>query len=298
MKRTSGLVGGAGDAKLGAAGAGPASFAMSTLSSFLSWPRLVPALALVAGAILAGCGDDGGALPVDAAVDGAPVDAPVDAPGPESTLLAGQVGSWALDGNGRDRSGLDLPLFPSATVEWPVGRFGKAARFTAVAGQDLVRLRDDPPLRLTTGSFTLSVWVQVEVATNRIIVSKGGYGGWWLGLLDDAWAANDGEGSQVRFAPPAGLVGGWHHLILSREQPSADTNLVRLYLDGEVVAESHNPLAQNPSPAAGVRVGAAAEFPTSFGGLVDELGIWDRALTAEERAYLGAHPVPGRPVWP
>jgi len=261
-----------------------------------SWPRVVALVAL--GALGAGCGDDGGALAADAAIDGAPTDAAVDAPGPEVTLLAGQVGSWALDGSGRDLGGLDLPLFPSATVEWPAGRFGKAARFTGVAGQDCARLRDDPPLRLTTGDFTISVWAQVEVATPRIIVSKGGYAGWWIGLLDDAWAANDGEGSQVRFSPPGGLVGGWHHLVLERSAPSADANTVRLYLDGVMVAESHNPLASNPSPAAGLRVGAAVDFPTSFSGLVDELGIWNRVLTVDERAYLGAHAVPGRRPWP
>ena len=82
----------------------------------------------------------------------------------------------------------------------------------------------------------------------------------------------------------------WQHLVFHREG-----NLIRTYLNG-VLAEEDSAIQDEIAPDVQLRIGAmpyGGQF-RGFHGSIDDLGIWNRALTEEEiLALYNAEPVPG-----
>jgi len=84
--------------------------------------------------------------------------------------------------------------------------------------------------------------------------------------------------------------GAWHHVA-----GTWDEQKLRLYVDGEVQGEVDRPGYPNPNPYP-VMIGNF-EYPSchggAFGGVIDEVRIYQRALSAEEvrdRAREGQRP--------
>jgi hypothetical protein len=78
-------------------------------------------------------------------------------------------------------------------------------------------------------------------------------------------------------APPSPNV--WHHVVATW-----DGAMLRLYVDGELQQERERTGKPNPNPYP-VMIGNF-EYPschgTSFGGLIDEVRIYNRAMGADE----------------
>ena len=142
------------------------------------------------------------------------------------------------------------------------------------------------------GSFSIFAWI--KGATGQVIVSQadgGGSGETWLGadpLL--------GQLMTSLVPPPAGrfipqpLVsdsivtdGQWHNIGFAW-----DGSYRQLYVDGIEVAK--DAAAQNPlkSVTGGLYIGAGRnlEAGTFFSGLIDDIRIYNMALTADEIEML------------
>ncbi len=83
----------------------------------------------------------------------------------------------------------------------------------------------------------------------------------------------------------------WQHLVFHREG-----NLIRTYLNG-VLAEEDSAIQDEIAPDVQLRIGAmpyGGQF-RGFHGSIDDIGIWNRALTEEEilALYNAQLPVPG-----
>jgi len=247
-------------------------------------------LLFAAVAMGSACGDDDGGG-ADAAVDmidagGGAVDSGGADASPEATsLLNGQVAVWSLDGDGADGSGqaLDLTITGLSFVS---GKFGQGLSFDGDAAKTAMRPIDDPELRLASGDFTISVWASLRGAPqvdSMFVVEKGGLGGAWIGYNMPLFRGGYGLDSFVGGGDVA-TPDAFYHLVLVREG-----NTIRYYVDGVLgsMATVTDIAAPSTSP---LRLGTPAQAPLD--GVVDDLGIWNRALTAAERAYLDAHPIP------
>ncbi|MGI9472405.1 MAG: LamG-like jellyroll fold domain-containing protein [Rubripirellula sp.] len=92
---------------------------------------------------------------------------------------------------------------------------------------------------------------------------------------------HEANGGVRRCLDPAPLMlGRWQHVVVTD-----DGSILRLYRDGELVAETaHGPLRQTPNPGLWIGTDAAGRY--LWDGRIDELAIFDRALTSEEIAEM------------
>ncbi|MCC6231034.1 MAG: hypothetical protein IT580_00205, partial [Verrucomicrobiales bacterium] len=75
--------------------------------------------------------------------------------------------------------------------------------------------------------------------------------------------------------------GQWHHLALSYDAAVAQDNL-RLYVDGHLSATATGLGPCSPTPESFYVGGGAGSVYQTFRGAIDEVRLWDRALTEEE----------------
>jgi hypothetical protein len=184
------------------------------------------------------------------------------------------------------------------------GLVGNALSFAGVNGY--VEIVNAPNLNFGTGSFTVDAWVNYpnpftdleyiadHGASNAVSPSEAG---WHVamrgGQIEFDLRDQTGQvpGRPRGFAPaPAGGV--WHHVALVVDRAN---NLATLFVDGASAASAALPsgfgsMDNNGNPAIGAtnRGGAATggEPGGFFKGLIDEVEIYNRALTAEEIADI------------
>jgi hypothetical protein len=175
------------------------------------------------------------------------------------------------------------------------GKFGKGIQFAGDHTPIAERPIDDPALNLATGDFTVSFWIDFNTTASAQFVAVKGYnnGGWFVGWAQTAWAYGLPKGGT--FVPPGGspASGTFHHVVFQR---SAD--MIEIDVDGSSIGTA-TVLATTPSTTDPFQVGGYAPggVAVSMGdsvvnGVVDDLAIWHRALTADELEYLATHPVP------
>ncbi|MBM3497111.1 MAG: LamG domain-containing protein [Armatimonadetes bacterium] len=200
----------------------------------------------------------------------------------------GLVARFAFEeGEGRlleDASGLDQRA-RTIDVEWVAGHRGRGLRFAEP--ESAVRTSSRRSLNLDQ-ALTLEAWVLPGPSSDqsRIIIAKNDE---YLLRIDKA-----AEGGRVSFFVHVGTpavtweprvsskapltAGAWHHLV-----GTWDGQTLRLYVDGELHGETPRPGRPNPNPYP-VMIGNF-EYPSchggAFGGVIDEVRIYRRALRPE-----------------
>jgi hypothetical protein len=230
--------------------------------------------------------------------DGAPIsqpDGPEEAPAPDMVPTTGLVAHWPLDeGQGAaagDRSGNQNDGLLVNGAEWidggaPIaGANPSALRLDGI--DDLVDLtvRNLPRAE---ASQTVAVWFRNAAQTPRLrnlvaFFNQPDSAGLHIGFDEArvaAWRFGDLEPLMVSALSPDA---GWHHLAYSWDGTSH-----RLYLDGVLVDTSA--AAVRPGPVRTARFGTWQLPQEVFGGDLDEVRVYDRALSATEIAALAARP--------
>ncbi|MDP9795058.1 hypothetical protein J2S43_003570 [Catenuloplanes nepalensis] len=214
-----------------------------------------------------------------ASVDGTGTGAP--APGPGTPGLGG-VGSWPLDGNVVDEAGdHDGTLIGAPT--WTAGHSGEALQLDG-AGQ---YAETAGPVLDTTGSYTASAWVRLD-----------SLGGWATAVgqdganrsafflqyssADNRFAFSFAGGRAL--APDVPETGRWYHLTGVRD---AAEGSITLYVDGQRAGSlqaCHGDASNGPLTIGRARYNSG---PVDFWrGAIDQVRVYDRALTAAEVASL------------
>lgn len=215
-----------------------------------------------------------------------------DGPG----LATGLVGYWTFDQNtiagttADDRSGNGnngtLMNGPTLTM----GTIGQALNFDGV--DDWVQVADPASevLDFGTGSFTYALWVYVQSNVGRfdMPLEKGGQcagcTGYDMELGSDSWAVNVSDGMTITTVEisPVPLLHQWVHLVGVR---NAATGLILTYLNGTL---QHTESAPSGSVSNGQDLTFGSQNGTAdfFHGIIDEVRIYNRALTAEEVEHL------------
>jgi hypothetical protein len=207
-------------------------------------------------------------------------------------------GTTAYDSSGNNNHGtlINGPM-------WVDGKIGKALSFDGL--DDRVDAPDSPLWDFGTGNFTMAAWVNIRDKTKTMRIVSAGYGGttydpittlWTFGF----WGTSSGVGMRINYAPK---YGGYYRNFLSvpltyNNNEWAYVAVVKngttlsFYFNGVNIGsdaigyppnEMTFPSNANSHLTIGARQyddpGVYIEF---FGGLIDEVKIYNRTLSAEE----------------
>jgi len=228
-------------------------------------------------------------------------------------IADGLVAYWPLDegagtttsdlsGNGNDGILIGGP-------NWVEGKLGGALDFDG--SDDIVDCGNPPILDFGTGDFTVSAWMRVANVPGGdvTIFSKGGDhssadlpGVRYQVMLDSSDYIHPVLDDDSSKRDPHGDItvidGQWHHIVMMRR----DGTMFRVYVDGVedmgVTNHGESTLAADYDLSGTSRfkayIGAVTDSRDTsgntleklFAGLIDDVAVWNRALTAEEISYL------------
>jgi RNA polymerase sigma factor (sigma-70 family) len=243
----------------------------------------------------------------------APAPAPVpgvrDEDDPRGGLLArGLLGQWRFEWGGRVRdssgNGFDCTTFPvGGRPAWTDGRKGGAARFFGGSWMECPQ----PEIAARAAmAMTVAVWLNPTDlrSLHRAVVSRGMDGGWgelfFLGLGGDKLILRSSPWRAKLVHAFPNNPGHWVHLAFTH----AEDGTTRLFVDGAQVAETKAPPGRSGMVRTPLVVGAGVNHQPGterqprpgqrFTGVVDEVVVYDRALSTEEIAWLAAAVSPAR----
>ncbi|MFJ9153296.1 LamG-like jellyroll fold domain-containing protein [Streptomyces sp. NPDC102270] len=209
---------------------------------------------------------------------------------------------WLTPRRGPDPTTPDrAPLAPPATVlggaRETTGVLGGALRFDGA--DDAVRLPYREELPLGKRDFTASLWFRYTATTGeQPLLWMGGVGTGqpqvWLrgepasGRVRGLIAVREGA-TAVRTASVstrgAYNDGRWHHLALRR-----GGGRLTLFVDGTAIGAPDVPGSVSRTSPFGVHIGQRVDGRAFFTGAIDEVRVWDRALTDAEITGANAAP--------
>ncbi len=199
--------------------------------------------------------------------------------------LPGLVGYWTFDeGQGktaRDASGNGLDGTLNGNPKWVAGQLGGALDFDGT--DDCVEVPNDPRLSLTD-AITIAAWTNMRATASgeMAIVSKGGWGANDLpyeltetpgDVIFWQFYNDQGRDSCSPTSPP---VGEWHHI-----SATYDGKIFKCYIDGKL-GEEWAYAGKMPKNTASMTIGRRSRGGTFFNGMIDDVAIYDRALTVDE----------------
>jgi hypothetical protein len=148
--------------------------------------------------------------------------------------------------------------------------------FGALSVASMVNFGKFMPINSTEGQTVLGKWGIQPVS---YILYRGS---------DNAliWNLNN-DPDTIAVAPLPTESNAWYHII-----GTADSDSIRLYIDGNLVASSRNGIAQINASANTLRIGYEESGPSPLSGVIDHVYIYNRALSNAEVGMLYAAAVP------
>jgi hypothetical protein len=204
----------------------------------------------------------------------------------------GLVAWWRAERNGEDSAGHHDGEFPFG-IRYTDGAIGKAFDFRRTYQIEYllqrVSIPDSPDFQL---SETLTLEARIyPLNYGGIILLRGddrpGFDTWQLDLLTPgkiSFNFDDAENNSDALLAPLQLS-RWHHVVVT-----FDRGEMKIYLNGALAAEAQTRLRPNPilDPKQGAALGigntGGKTYNIPFDGLIDEVKIYNRALTAAEVA--------------
>ncbi len=213
---------------------------------------------------------------------------------PTYVPTSGLVGWWPFTGNANDGSGNgNNGTVNGATLTSDrFGNINQAYSFNGVS--DFIEVPDSPTFNIS--NVTISSWYNAVdysdggVGGQRIIVSKREPSGWGnafqmgLGLSSFNQAAANwtisGINGSFSFLDASLVPNIWFHFVYTHDNDSA-----KIYINGNLVQSIGiiGGLSINTLP---VRFGQRPNGWHPFNGKLDDIGIWNRALTPAEITAL------------
>ena len=227
--------------------------------------------------------------------------APVTPPATGGLVLAlgfeEASGNVAADSSAAPMNGT-LAAGAAAPTRVAAGKYGRALSFD---GGDSVAIADVTASKLDlTNGMTLEAWVNPSSMNGweSVVYKERGAAG--TGLLSYALYAHDGDAS----TPPAGYVrtssGGpdrgiqgtsrlplntWSHIAVTYTSAAGAGSTLRIYVNGALVNTVTGPTQNILQGNNSLRIGNSnAPVSEGFNGLIDEVRVYNRALSAAEIA--------------
>ena len=209
----------------------------------------------------------------------------------------GLVSWWPADGNANDIQDHNPGTLANGAT-FTAGQVGQAFSFDGL--DDFVSVPDAPSLDVGTADFSLDAWIKTTSTGLQNIVDKrvdnrpvsiNGYSLFTFGgFLSFQMADSVGAGFTNFFSTALVADGVFHHVAVTVDRDSATGG--KLYVDGVVVLTFDPTLRPGTLDNSGdFRIGRIAtpnvgNTEAFFSGLIDEVEIYNRALTAGEIAAI------------
>ena len=217
---------------------------------------------------------------------------------PDYVPTEGLVGWWPFDGNADDASALNHHGQASGPIAWGADRFGNVASALDLSadGGDYVDLPASADSLFTT-AMTVACWVHYPAQPGQTIFRSGATPGLYDNFQALIWDQVGLQQMTLRLYTEAGYYTSypypeeeqWKHLTMM-----VNEDLVKLFVNGQLVHEhSGNPFNNSPGV---FRIGESMfANPYDYRGLIDDFGIWNRALELHEvwGLYNGTAPAMG-----
>ncbi len=203
----------------------------------------------------------------------------------------GLLGWWPFNGNANDESGNGNNGTPFDGAFMVSDRFGISNSAFSFSGPSYIEIPDQPSLRLQTVDFTINAWVEAGSlgVSNHIFikdVSSGcgipkynfgyEYNKPWFHINDIEYECN---GPRIYGSPLE--LSGWTNIMLVKSGFNYN-----FYINGVL---NGTEIMSNPVPEvfASARIGGPEpNGAAGWIGKIDDVGIWNRALTQEEISNL------------
>jgi hypothetical protein len=213
-------------------------------------------------------------------------------------LTAGLVGHWSFDEadlagtRAVDRSGQGNHGTLTNEPHRTKGKIGQALEFDG--SNDYVDAGNATSLDIGTGDYALSAWVKLPgpSAKHRLLVRSGGGTVKDDGILFqinastgvlELWVANGTSYVINGFAGTTDLRDDqWHHVVWTWDRDVGN----RFYIDGVQEAADTTVNSDNILSDGNFTLGGSAGIARSLHGALDDVRIYNRALTADEIARL------------
>jgi hypothetical protein len=196
---------------------------------------------------------------------------------------AGLVGWWSFNEGSGTVAGDSSGYGNNGTIygaTWVPGKYGTALNFNGV--NNYVDCGNRPSLQLTTAG-TIIAWVKLNSSGYYPIVQKhndangrNGYGFWINGNSLDG---DLGNASAENYIIASGLNindGNWHYVAY------VWNSTLTLYLDGRMVGSPANRILTPTGSLYDLWIGHGANYPGYFNGSIDEVRVYNRALSSAE----------------
>jgi hypothetical protein len=204
-------------------------------------------------------------------------------------LPSGAVGYWKLDGNTKDSIGASEWEVNGGGIEYFVGKIGKAGNFDGV--NDYL----DASLVLNTSQTSISaeVWVRPNSVNGAAWIleqdAEPAKGRDWI-IIDSSLSVvthiggGTGETNPVLLStsPNETSLNQWNHIVVTYQLSSDNSYATRkIYING--LSKAEDSIANVESSSSGLRIGVDRYLKqTYFDGRLDEIVVYNKALTSEE----------------
>ncbi|NIP40931.1 MAG: DUF1565 domain-containing protein [Candidatus Aenigmarchaeota archaeon] len=192
--------------------------------------------------------------------------------------LGGPVAFWHFDEGSGDLAGDSSGNANQGTIQgaaWTTGLSGSALSFDGV--NDYVSVPENDIL--DPSEITIDAWVRINSTPtiNGNMVAKGANNGYRF-LINTARAIWFGDRGNTNSVKTTRLVplNEWTHITVV-----GSSSGLRIYINGELDASNSVPYG-GPNTDNTLEIGAEPAFSGYFNGTIDEVRIYDRALTPGE----------------
>jgi len=225
---------------------------------------------------------------------------------PPTSITNSLISYWPLDGILGTKtvdlvSSYDMSLNNLTAANLVAGKWGNAFEFYGTNNTFLSRINntgDSLPI-YQHPDFSVSLWVNGLPQTDRRVFSEGSTvnGNPLLNLgthntaadgTVDIYIRNDAGATagDHRHSVATAFDGTWHNIVYVQRDAGGGDLKAQLWVDGvldSVVITPVLPLTANTTTIGGILRAASSAL---YAGLIDEVALWNRALSAEEVAIL------------
>ena len=213
---------------------------------------------------------------------------------PSYVPTTGLVGWWPFNGNANDESGNGNNVVLQGNASLAIDRYSVANSSylgDLNSGADITSLSNFP---FGNSERTISLWFQSSIpypGGDRILFAYGdNNSGGRFGLYMDGTSigVEHMNGARRCAYTPDGI---WHNFTVTYPSSGMGTNDIMLYFDGLLQSSSNlNPVSSLNTANSYIHwigtLGFSPGWLYAFSGKIDDIGIWNRALTATEITAL------------
>jgi hypothetical protein len=195
-------------------------------------------------------------------------------------------GDIAFDNSGNyNDAGLMCAGEGCSPPKWVEGKIGMALEFDGV--DDYVEVPNSPSLNFgSLTDFTIVTWVKRIDGAGTIVDKRNphyvGYSLQWDGLGKVVLALRDSDGTEVVHTSIVSIGAAWCHVAVVFDRDNNAT----VYVNGILDSNKNINEVGNIDNTYPLRIGRRNDNASQANGLIDEVRIYDRALTEEEIKFL------------